>query len=588
VTDPSSSRPAAAPAAEGGAPAPASDFIREAVKQDLAAGRFTYVRTRWPPEPNGYLHIGHAKAICLDFGIAAEFGGECNFRFDDTNPEKEEQEYVDAITADVRWLGFEWGKREFFASGYFEQLYQWAVQLIKAGKAYVCDLNEQQIREYRGTDVADKGPITMTPPGRNSPYRDRSVEENLDLFRRMREGEFADGARTVRAKIDMAHPNLHMRDPVMYRIRHATHHRTGDAWCIYPMYDFQHPLSDSIEGVTHSLCSQEYEIHRPLYDWFLENLGIFRSRQIEFARLNLSHTVMSKRWLLELVKDGRVKGWDDPRMPTLAGLRRRGYTPAAIRDFVSRVGISKTESVVDIALLEHCVREDLNRSAPRVMAVLKPVKLVIENWPAGQVEQIEAVNNPEDPSAGTRAVPFSGELYIEQDDVREVPPPKYYRLYPGNQVRLRYAYIVTCLRVVKDPATGAIREVHCTYDPQTRGGNAADNRKVKATIHWVSAAHSVPVEARLYDHLFTSETPQTVPAGVDWKDTINPASLEVVSDGRAEPSLSGAAAGTRFQFERLGYFTADPDSAPGALVFNRIVSLKDAWARLEKKTGAGK
>jgi len=564
-----------------------SDFIREAVKQDLASGRFTYVRTRWPPEPNGYLHIGHAKAICLDFGIASEFGGECNFLFDATNPEKEEQEYVDAITADVRWLGFEWDKREFFASDYFEQLYQWAEQLIRVGKAYVCDLSEQQIREYRGTDVADKGPITMTPPGRNSPFRDRSVEENLDLFRRMRAGEFPDGARTLRAKIDMAHPNLHMRDPVMYRIRHATHHRTGDTWCIYPMYDFQHPLSDSIEGVTHSLCSQEYEIHRPLYDWFLENLGIFRSRQIEFARLNLSHTVMSKRWLLELVKDGRVSGWDDPRMPTLAGLRRRGYTPAAIRDFVSRVGISKTESIVDIALLEHCVREDLNRTAPRVMAVLKPVKLQIENWPEGSTEEIEAVNNPEDPSAGTRKVPFSGELYIEQDDVREVPPPKYYRLYPGNQVRLRYAYVVTCTAVRKDPATGAICEVRCTYDPSTRGGNAPDNRKVKATIHWVSAAHAVSVEARLYDHLFSAESPQDVPPGVDWKDTVNPASLEVVADGRAEPSLAGARKADRFQFERLGYFVVDPDSAPGAAVFNRIVSLKDTWARLEKKASAG-
>ena len=564
-----------------------SDFIREAVKQDLANGRFTYVRTRWPPEPNGYLHIGHAKAICLDFGIAAEFGGECNFRFDDTNPEKEEQEYVDAITADVRWLGFEWGVREFFASDYFEQLYEMAVRLIKAGKAYVCDLSEQQIREYRGTDVADKGPITVTPPGRNSPYRDRSVEKNLDLFRRMRDGEFADGARTLRARIDMAHPNLHMRDPVMYRIRHATHHRTADAWCIYPLYDFQHPLSDSIEGVTHSLCSQEYEIHRPLYDWFLENLGVFHSRQIEFARLNVSHMVMSKRWLLELVRDGRVSGWDDPRMPTLAGLRRRGYTPAAIRDFVGRVGISKTESVVDIALLEHCVREDLNRTAPRVMTVLRPVKLVIENWPAGMVEQIEAVNNPEDPAAGTRKVPFSGELYIEQDDVREVPPPRYYRLFPGNQVRLRYAYVVTCTGVRKDPATGAICEVRCSYDPATRGGNAPDNRKVKATIHWVSAAHSITVQARLYDHLFGSETPQVVPEGVDWKDTINPASLEVIRGARAEPGLADRAAGSRFQFERLGYFVVDPDSAPGAPVFNRIVSLKDAWARLEKKSGAG-
>jgi glutaminyl-tRNA synthetase len=557
------------------------------VKQDLASGRFTYVRTRWPPEPNGYLHIGHAKAICLDFGIAAENGGVCNFRFDDTNPEKEEQEYVEAITADVRWLGFEWGEREFFASGYFEQLYKWAEQLVRAGKAYVCDLNEQEIREYRGTDVAGKGPITVTPPGRNSPYRERGVEENLDLFRRMRAGEFPDGARTLRAKIDMAHPNLHMRDPVMYRIRHATHHRTGDEWCIYPLYDFQHPLSDSIEGVTHSLCSQEYEIHRPLYDWFLENLGIFHSRQIEFARLNLTHTVMSKRWLLELVKDGRVTGWDDPRMPTLVGLRRRGYTPESIRDFVSRVGMSKTPSTVDIALLEHCLREDLNRRCLRAMAVLKPVKLVIENWPAGMVEQIEAVNNPEDPSAGSRTVPFTGELYIEQEDVREVPPPKYYRLYPGNQVRLRYAYIVTCTGVRKDPATGEIREVVCTYDPSTRGGNAPDNRKVKATIHWVAAGHSIPVEARLYDHLFTAEFPQEVPAGVDWMETINPASLEIAKDARVEPGLAGARPGDRFQFERLGYFVVDPDSTSSALVFNRSVSLKDAWARIEKKEAAG-
>jgi glutaminyl-tRNA synthetase len=560
-----------------------NDFIREAVASDLKNGRFTYVRTRWPPEPNGYLHIGHAKAICLDFGIAAENGGVCNFRFDDTNPEKEEQEYVDAITADVRWLGFEWGGRLFFASSYFEQLYAWAEQLITAGKAYVCDLSEQQIREYRGTDVADKGPITETPPGRNSPFRDRSVAENIDLFRRMRAGEFPDGARTLRARIDMAHPNLHMRDPVMYRIRHATHHRTGDAWCIYPMYDYQHPLSDSIEGVTHSLCSQEYEIHRPLYDWFLENLGIFHSRQIEFARLNLTHTVMSKRWLLELVKEGRVRGWDDPRMPTLVGLRRRGYTPEALRDFVSRVGMSKTVSTVDIALLEHCLREDLNRRSRRAMAVLHPVKLVIENWPAGRVEELEAVNNPEDPSAGTRRVPFSGTLYIEQDDFREVPPPKYYRLYPGNQVRLRYGYIVTCTGVTKNPTTGAVTEIRCTYDPATRGGNAPDNRKVKATIHWVSAQHAVKAEARLYDHLFLSEFPQEVTPGVDWKDGINPSSLEVLSGAMVEPSLTDATPGERFQFERLGYFSVDPDSSPGSLVFNRSVSLKDTWARIEKK-----
>jgi len=568
-------------------PAPASDFIRDFVAEDLKNGRFTYVRTRWPPEPNGYLHIGHAKAFCLDFGIAAEHGGVCNFRFDDTNPEKEEQEYVDAIMADVRWLGFDWGDRLFFASDYFERLYQWAEQLIKAGKAYVCDLSEQEIREFRGTDVADKGPITVTPPGRNSPFRDRSVDENLGLFRRMRAGEFPDGARTLRAKIDMAHPNLHMRDPVMYRIRHATHHRAGDAWCIYPMYDYQHPLSDSIEGVTHSLCSMEYEIHRPLYDWFLENLGIFHSRQIEFARLNLTHTVMSKRWLLELVKEKRVSGWDDPRMPTLIGMRRRGYTPAAIRDFVSRVGMSKTVSTVDIALLEHCVREDLNRCAPRVMAVLKPLKLVIQNWPAGVVEELDAINNPENPAAGTRKVPFSGELYIEQDDFREVPPPKYYRLFPGNNVRLRYGYIITCTGVKKDPSTGIVTEVLCTYDPSTKGGNAADNRKVKATIHWVSATHSLPVETRLYDYLFSAENPQEVPAGVDWKDTINPASLEVVGDARVEPSLAAAKPGERYQFERLGYFSVDADSAGSKLVFNRIVSLKDTWARIEKRESVG-
>ncbi len=565
-----------------------SDFIRDAVADDLKKGRFTYVRTRWPPEPNGYLHIGHAKAFCLDFGIAEEFGGACNFRFDDTNPEAEEQEYVDAIVQDVKWFGFSWGPREVYASDYFEQLYQWAEQLIRSGKAYVCDLSEQEIREYRGTDVTDKGPVTVTPPGRNSPWRDRSVEENLDLFRRMRAGEFPDGARTLRAKIDMAHPNLHMRDPVMYRIRHVTHHRTGDRWCIYPMYDYQHPLSDSIEGVTHSLCSMEYEIHRPLYDWFLENLGIFHSRQIEFARLNITHTVMSKRWLLGLVKEGRVRGWDDPRMPTLVGLRRRGDTAAAIRAFVSRVGISKTASMVDIALLEHCLREELNRTCPRVMAVLRPLKLVIENWPTGRVEQVEAINNPEDPSAGTRQIPFSGELFIEQDDFRESPPPKYYRLFPGNQVRLRYAYIVTCTGVVKDRATGEVREVRCTYDPSTRGGNAPDNRRVKATIHWVSASHAVPAEARLYDHLFLADSPQDVPAGVDWKDTINPHSLEVVEGARVEPGLASARAGDRFQFERLGYFCVDPDSTPGRVVFNRTVSLKDAWARIEKRESSKK
>ncbi|MCX7029822.1 MAG: glutamine--tRNA ligase/YqeY domain fusion protein, partial [Spirochaetes bacterium] len=488
-----------------------SDFIREIVEQHNESGRFGgRVLTRFPPEPNGYLHIGHAKAIHITFGIAAQFGGKCNLRYDDTNPAKEEQEYVDAIREDIRWLGYDWEDREFFASGYFEQMYQWAEDLIRKGKAYVCDLSEDKIREYRGTDVVDKGPVTVTPPGRNSPWRDRSVEENLDLFRRMRAGEFPDGARTLRAKIDMTHPNLHMRDPVLYRIRHATHHRTGDAWCIYPMYDYAHPLEDSIEGVTHSLCSLEYIIHRPLYDWFLDELGIFHSKQIEFARLNVSRTVLSKRWLLELVKDGRVKGWDDPRMPTIVGLRRRGYTPEAISDFLSRVGVARTDSVVDIQFLEHCLREDLNRRAPRRMAVLRPLKLVIENWPEGKVEELEAVNNPEDPSAGTRIVPFSGTLYIEQDDFREVPPPKYYRLYPGNQVRIRYAYIFTCTGVTKEPSTGVVTEVRCTYNPSTRGGNAPDNRKVKSTIHWVSAAHAAAAEVRLYDHLFTAEKPMDV------------------------------------------------------------------------------
>ncbi|MGA2762430.1 MAG: glutamine--tRNA ligase/YqeY domain fusion protein [Spirochaetia bacterium] len=569
-----------APAPERAAP---SDFIRDFVEEDLRSGRFTRVHTRFPPEPNGYLHIGHAKAMCISFGIAESFGGRCNLRFDDTNPTKEEQEYVDAIKSDVKWMGFDWEEREFYASDYFEQLYQWAEQLIQAGKAYVDDLNEREIREYRGTDVVDKGPITVTPPGRDSPYRNRPAAESLDLFRRMRAGEFADGARTLRARIDMAHPNLHMRDPVMYRIRHASHHRTGDAWCIYPMYDFQHPLSDSIEGVTHSLCSLEYEIHRPLYDWFLEQLGIFHSRQIEFARLNLTHTVLSKRWLLELVKEGRVNGWDDPRMPTLVGLRRRGYTPESLRDFAARIGVSKADSTVDIALLEHCLREDLNRKCRRVMAVLRPLKLVIENWPRGKVEELDAVNNPEDSAAGTRKVPFSGELFIEQDDFREVPPPKYYRLSPGQQVRLRYGYIVTCTGVKKDPSSGAVEEVQCTYDPSTRGGNAPDNRKVKATIHWVSAAHALTAEARLYDHLFLAEYPQEVPPGMDWKNTINPSSLEVVSGGRLEPGLRDSRPGERFQFERLGYFCVDPDSTGEKLVFNRTVTLKDTWARIEKR-----
>ena len=576
--------PVPAPARENAPGLLPSDFIRDFVEEDLKSGRFPRVQTRFPPEPNGYLHIGHAKAMCISFGIAEQFHGKCNLRFDDTNPTKEEQEYVDAIKGDVRWMGFDWEDREFYASDYFEQLYKWAEQLIQEGKAYVDDLDEQAIREYRGTDVVDKGPITVTPPGRDSPFRNRAVDENLDLFRRMRAGEFPDGARTLRAKIDMAHPNLHMRDPVMYRIRHASHHRTADAWCIYPMYDFQHPLSDSIEGVTHSLCSLEYEIHRPLYDWFLEQLGVFHSRQIEFARLNLTHTVLSKRWLLELVKDGRVRGWDDPRMPTLVGLRRRGYTPEALRDFASRIGVSKADSTVDIALLEHCLREDLNKRCMRAMAVLRPLKLVIENWPAGKTEQLEAVNNPEDPRAGIRLIPFSGELFIEQDDFREVPPPKYYRLSPGQQVRLRYGYIVTCTGVKKDPATGLVEEVKCTYDPSTRGGNAPDNRKVKSTIHWVSAAHALAAEARLYDHLFLAEFPHAMPAGLDWKETINPKSLEVLQGIRVEPGLRGIQSGSTFQFERLGYFCVDPDSNGDKLVFNRTVSLKDTWARIEKRS----
>jgi glutaminyl-tRNA synthetase len=569
-------------------PSPASsDFIRDAVKEDLSSGRFSKIRTRFPPEPNGYLHIGHAKAICIVFDIAADFGGECNLRFDDTNPTTEEVEYVDSIMADIRWLGFDWEKRLFFASDYFEKLYMFAEELIRKGKAYVDDLNDQQIREFRGTDVTDKGPVTMTPPGKDSPCRSRTIEESLDLFRRMRAGEFPDGAHTLRAKIDMAHPNLHMRDPVMYRIRHAEHHRTGNAWCIYPMYDYAHPVSDSIEGISHSLCSLEYEIHRPLYDWFLERLGIFRSRQIEFSRLKITHTVLSKRWLLALVNEGRVSGWDDPRMPTLAGLRRRGYTPASIRDFISRVGVAKTDSTVDIALQEHCLREDLNKNSPRVMAVLSPLKLVIENYPEGSEEEVDAVNNPEDPSAGTRKVPFSRTLYIERDDFREVPPPKYYRLFPGNQVRLRYAYIVTCTGVVKDPGTGEISEVRCIYDPATRGGNAPDNRKVKATIHWVSAAHALAAEARLYDHLFPAEYPMEVPEGTDWKETVSPASLEVMENCKVEPSVKAVKPGERFQFERLGYFCVDPDSKPGHPVFNRTVTLKDTWAKIEKKSAGG-
>jgi glutaminyl-tRNA synthetase len=551
-----------------------TDFIREAVKADLASGRFDRVHTRFPPEPNAYLHIGHAKAVWIDYGIAQDFGGLFNLRFDDTNPAKEEQEYVDAIIADVRWLGADWGDRLFFASDYFEQMYAWAEDLIKKGKAYVCDLSPEEVSAYRGT---------LTEPGKESPNRNRTVEENRDLFRRMRAGEFPDGSRTLRAKIDMAHPNMNLRDPVMYRILHARHHRQGSTWCIYPMYDWAHGLEDSIEGVTHSLCSLEYEDHRPLYDWYLDQLGIYHPRQIEFARLNMTYTVMSKRRFLDLVKGGYVKGFDDPRLPTLAGLRRLGYTPEAIREFCRRIGIDKTDSVVDRQLLEHCLREDLNKRARRVMAVLHPLKVVIDNYPEGQVEELEAINNPEDPSAGTRKVPFSRVLYIEQEDFREVPPPKYYRLSPGTEVRLRYAYYVKCVGTTKDPKTGEVTEIRCTYDPATRGGDAPDGRKVKATLHWVSAGHAFPSEVRLYGHLFTQPNPDDVPEGVDWKTTVNPNSLEVLKGCRMEPGLVNATPGERYQFERLGYFCVDPDSRAGSPVFNRTVTLRDTWVRIEKR-----
>jgi len=552
-----------------------SHFIREIIQEDLRTNRFGgRVHTRFPPEPNGYLHIGHAKSICLNFGLAQEFGGLCNLRFDDTNPTKEEIEYVESIMEDVRWLGFNWEDRLFFASDYFEQLYEWAVQLIKAGKAYVCDLSPEEVRAYRGT---------LTEPGRESPYRNRSVAENLDLFERMRAGEFPDGSRTLRAKIDMASPNLNLRDPVMYRILHASHHRTGDRWCIYPTYDWAHGQCDSIEGITHSICTLEFEDHRPLYDWFLENLGIHHPRQIEFARLNLSYTVLSKRKLLQLVREGYVRGWDDPRMPTIAGIRRRGYPPEAIRDFCDRIGVAKNDSVVDIALLEFCVREHLNRHAPRVMAVLRPLKVIIDNYPEGQTEMVEAINNPEDPSAGTRLVPFSRVLYIERDDFMEDPPKQFYRLAPGREVRLRYAYFIKCVDVVKDPQTGEVVELHCTYDPATRGGNAPDGRKVKSTLHWVSAAHALPAEVRLYDRLFTVENPNEERDGQDWKSFINPNSLEVLTGCLVEPSLAQAAPGARYQFERLGYFCVDlVDSQPGRLVFNRTVALRDEWARLQR------
>ncbi len=547
-----------------------TNFIREMVLEDLRTGRFGgKVVTRFPPEPNGYLHIGHAKAICIDFGMAEEFGGRCHLRYDDTNPTKESLEYVEAIKADVRWLGFDWGEHLYYASDYFEQLYEWAIELIKAGKAYVDDLTQEEMREYRGT---------LTEPGRESPHRNRSVEENLDLFKRMRDGEFEEGTKTLRAKIDMASGNLNLRDPVMYRIRKVPHHRTGDKWCIYPTYDWAHGQSDSIEGITHSICTLEYEDHRPLYDWFLAELGIHHPQQIEFARLSLSHTIMSKRMLLELVEEGRVSGWDDPRMPTLAGLRRRGYTPEAIRDFCERIGVAKADNVVDIAHLEHCLREDLNRRAERRMAVLRPLRLVIENYPEGKVEEMEAVNNPEDPSIGSRRVPFSRILYIEQEDFRETPPPKYFRLSPGAEVRLRYAYIVKCTGVVKNER-GEIVLVRCTYDPATIGGDAK-GRKVKGTIHWISAAHAVEAEVRLYDHLFLKPRPDEEE---DWKGAVNPNSLQVLMGCHVEPSLAAAQPGERYQFERQGYFYVDvKDSTPGRLVFNRTVGLRDTWAKIER------
>ncbi len=551
------------------------NFIREIIEEDIRTGKYGgRVHTRFPPEPNGYLHIGHAKSICLNFGLAADYGGLCNLRFDDTNPETEEQAYVESIKEDVRWLGFDWGDREYYASDYFEKLYEFAVELIKKGKAYVCDLSAEEISEYRGT---------LTQPGKESPYRNRSVEENLDLFRRMKEGEFPDGSKTLRAKIDMAHPNLLMRDPVLYRIRRERHYRRGDAWCIYPTYDWAHGQSDSIEGITHSICTLEFEVHRPLYDWFLDALGIHHPQQIEFARLSLSHTVLSKRKLLELVKEGYVSGWDDPRMPTISGLRRRGYTPEAIRNFCDIIGVAKANSIVDMALLEDCVREDLNKRAPRVMAVLRPLRIVLVNYPEGKVEELEAINNPEDLSMGTRKVPFSRVLYIERDDFMEEPPKKFYRLAPGREIRLRYAYFITCREVIKDPATGEVTELRCTYDPATRGGDAPDGRRVKATLHWVSAAHAIEAEVRLYDTLFTKRDVGEVEEGADWKANLNPKSLEVLRGSKVEPSLANAAPGSRFQFERLGYFCVDlRDSKPGNLVFNRTVTLRDPWARLVK------
>lgn len=555
------------------ASSPRLDFIRELIEEHNRTGRFGQrVHTRFPPEPNGYLHLGHAKSICLNFGLALEYGGKANMRFDDTNPVKEEQEYVDNILADVRWLGFDWEDRLFYASDYFDQLYQWAIQLIKMGKAYVDDLTADQIREYRGT---------LTQPGKDSPFRNRSVEENLALFEQMKNGDFPDGSRVLRARIDMASPNINLRDPVLYRILHAEHHRTGDKWCIYPMYDWAHGQSDSLEGITHSICTLEFEDHRPLYEWFIDTLGIHKPQQIEFARLNLTRTVMSKRKLIKLVQDNYVRGWDDPRMPTISGARRRGYPPAAIREFVSATGVAKSNGTVEYAMLEYYIRQDLNKTSPRVMAVIKPLKVVITNYPEGQVEEFDAVNNPEDPSAGTRKVPFSKVLYIEQDDFMENPPNKFFRLAPGREVRLRYAYFIKCENVVKD-ADGNITEVHCTYDPTTRGGDAPDGRKVKATIHWVSAAHAIQSEVRLYESLYTVENPNDLPEGKEFTDFINPNSLQVVSNAQVEPSLKTAQAGQRFQFERLGYYCVDPDTTTSQLVFNRTVTLKDEWAKVQK------
>ena len=552
-----------------------SNFIRDIILDDLKTNKYAgRVHTRFPPEPNGYLHVGHAKSIHINFGLAREFGGLCNLRFDDTNPSKEETEYVDSIIADVRWLGGDWEDRLFYASDYFDQLYAWAVQLIQKGKAFVCDLTADQVRRQRGT---------LTEPGQESPYRNRSIEENLDLFERMRKGEFPDGSRTLRAKVDMASPNLNMRDPVLYRILHMEHHRTGDKWCIYPMYDFTHGQSDSIERITHSICTPEFEDHRPLYDWFIDQLGIYHPQQIEFDRLNLTYTLLSKRKLLALVQNKLVRGWDDPRMPTISGMRRRGYTPEALRNFAGRIGVSKTNGTTELALLEYCVREDLNRRAARVMAVLRPLRVVIDNYPEGQVEYMDAVNNPEDPSMGSRTVPFSKVLYIEQDDFREDPPKQYFRLAPGREVRLRYGYLITCTGVVKD-AGGNVVELHCTYDPATKGGTTPDGRKVKSTIHWVSAEHAVDAEVRIYETLFNCEDPNVVPEGQDFTVNLNPNSLEVVTGCKLEPSLREATPGTPYQFERLGYFAADPDSTREMLVFNRTVALRDTWAKIEAKS----